>query len=667
MKDPWGRVESQAWPSDKPVWTRSVYGLTALVVCVGLWLQYQTWSPLQRYWLPTYLSARISPLFRAPVSAYRLMLVLHPDGITYLPQEDEVEPGSTKTSDGLSVPFALSDEARRQKKKLVLTPASPWKNALLSDTLRAVVYRGQTWMDWAERPLLFGGAALSLGLAVAIPKDRENLRIYKHGRRLRGAEEVTAAEFNRRNQSDGVAFLTLEPPKLAERLRGRDGSRVCIPRSIEDNHFLIMGDSGSGKSTLIRRLLTQIAERGETAIVYDPALEYTGQFYSPERGDIILNPLDERMPYWPIAEEVIRPAEALTLATALFPETDRDNPFFKLATGKTIAYLLNLKPTPQELLAWLSDEHELERRLKGTPLAAMIYEDAGPQRGGVLASLSMVADSLQLLPAKTPSRRILTIAKWAEEVPQGWAFLTSIPEARAQTQGLISMWLDMMILRLMNQGRRRSRPVWFVLDELASLNRLPQLPTAITQNRKSGNPVVLCFQGRSQLEAIYGHQAEVMFSQPSTKIFLKTSEPRAARWISDTLGDVEIERLRESRTHGQMPHPRESRSFQLEHEFRPLIMKEEITGLPKGHGFLKCGNLVVRMSFPYLKLPERHPAFVERKSALDGADGSPSATNPTKPSLPFGSTAAEERRTPPSKPNTKPDTDEDPEQTKFFK
>jgi hypothetical protein len=155
------------------------------------------------------------------------------------------------------------------------------------------------------------------------------------------------------------------------------------------------------------------------------------------------------MPYWPIADEVIRPAEALTLATALFPETDRDNLFFKLAAQKTIAYLLNLKPTPQELLSWLSDERELERRLKGTPLAAMIYENAGPQRGGVLASLSMVADSLSLLPAKTPSLPIFTVAKWAEEVPQGWAFLTSIPEAREQMQGLISMWLDMMILRLM--------------------------------------------------------------------------------------------------------------------------------------------------------------------------------------------------------------------------
>jgi type IV secretory pathway TraG/TraD family ATPase VirD4 len=122
----------------------------------------------------------------------------------------------------------------------------------------------------------------------------------------------------------------------------------------------------------------------------------------------------------------------------------------------------------------------------------MLYENAGPQRGGVLASLSMVADSLQLLPAKMPSLPIFTVAEWAKH-PTGWAFLTSIPEARQQMQGLIGMWLDMMILRLMNRGRRRSRPVWFVLDELASLHRLPQLHTAITQNRKSGNPVVLCF------------------------------------------------------------------------------------------------------------------------------------------------------------------------------
>ena len=49
-----------------------------------------------------------------------------------------------------------------------------------------------------------------------------------------------------------------------------------------------MGDTGTGKSALIRQLLLQVQERGETAIVYDPALEYTPQFFDPDRGDAIL-------------------------------------------------------------------------------------------------------------------------------------------------------------------------------------------------------------------------------------------------------------------------------------------------------------------------------------------------------------------------------------------
>ena len=93
-----------------------------------------------------------------------------------------------------------------------------------------------------------------------------------------------------------------------------------------------------------------------------------------------------------------------------------------------------------------------------------------------------------------------------------------------------------------------------MLDELASLQHLPQLKTAVTENRKSNNPMVLGFQGKAQVEALYGHVAEAMLSQPATKIFLKTSEPHASEWISKAIGEIEIERFRESRTVGRFPH-----------------------------------------------------------------------------------------------------------------
>ena len=74
--------------------------------------------------------------------------------------------------------------------------------------------------------------------------------------------------------------------------------------------------------------------------------------------------------------------------------------------------------------------------------------------------------------------------------------------------------------------------------------------------------MVLGFQGKAQVEALYGHVAEAMLSQPATKIFLRTSEPHAAKWISDTIGEVEIERMRESRSKGKYGQ----RSFGLERQ-----------------------------------------------------------------------------------------------------
>jgi hypothetical protein len=144
----------------------------------------------------------------------------------------------------------------------------------------------------------------------------------------------------------------------------------------------------------------------------------------------------------------------------------------------------------------------------------------------------MVADTLKLLPRESETSRRWSAESWARD-RRGWLFLTSTPETRTRLVPLTSLWLDMLVLRLMNRGQPGHRPVWFVLDELASLQRLPQLHTAVTENRKSNNPVVLGFQGRSQLETRYGHDAEAMLSQPATKIFLRTSEPHAAKWISE--------------------------------------------------------------------------------------------------------------------------------------
>ncbi len=406
-----------------------------------------------------------------------------------------------------------------------------------------------------------------------------------------------------------MSFINEEQTWTDKLFRKNESRWARVPRDREAMHFLIVGDSGTGKSAAIRQILSQVWERGEAAIVYDPAMEYLPQFYNEGRGDVILNPMDARCPFWSPGDEVPHEAEALTLAASLFPDQGRENRFFVEAPRKIFAHLLNLKPTPQELTYWMSNAEEIDKRVAGTELAAMIDRGAANQRSGVLGSLNMVADAFKLLPKESETKRRWNTVEWAQE-RKGWVFLTSKATMRERMRPLVSLWLDLLVLRLMNEESTK-RKTWFVLDELASLQRLPQLTTAVTENRKSNNPMVLGFQGKAQVEALYGHVAEAMLSQPATKIFLKTSEPHASEWISKAIGEIEIERFRESRTLGKFPRNSENQSRDVTRE--PLVMASEVAGLDPLHGYLKHGNLVLRMRFPYLELQGHAEKYIERK------------------------------------------------------
>ena len=178
-----------------------------------------------------------------------------------------------------------------------------------------------------------------------------------------------------------------------------------IPARKEAQHFQIMGDTGVGKTQLIMQILRQIRERGDSAIVYDPACEYVQRFYDQERGDIVLNPLDERCPYWGPAQEMASNAEADAIAASLYqPTTDNKDEFFHQTPAQIFAHLLKKGPTPHQLAEWMADGDTLEKLVAGTEMAFYIDRKAGPQRAGVLASLGLVAKSFRLLPEQRPER-----------------------------------------------------------------------------------------------------------------------------------------------------------------------------------------------------------------------------------------------------------------------
>jgi type IV secretory pathway TraG/TraD family ATPase VirD4 len=619
MATQWGRKETVIWPPHSPIYT---YGAVFLaLVCTGafLWARFTFGqSPLQQFYTPAYARTTASRLSKDRRDKFRLLYVGNGVIAGRLATEADVAEGSTHTPDGRSLPLVLSPAAAAQGFRVLYQGRElSYLDGSLHAYLRGTVFEGRGLRDIYGAPLLFGLVSLLVQLPFSISRDVKRRKEMKYGRRLKGPVMLSPKAFNKAVEGDGIGFKAAESDAL-----------MRIPKRAEAQHIEIIGDTGSGKTTLLMQLLRQIQEREEMAIVYDPACEFVQRFYDERRGDIILNPLDRRCPYWGPAEELRRKAEAKAIAASLYqPTSDKKGEFFTETPQKIFAHLLTFGPSPQDLVQWMSDPQEIDRRVANTELAQIIAKGAQQQRSGVLASLGLIADSLRMLPTRLQSETTWSATEWAE-TRKGWIFITSKATEREALRPLHSLWIDLLVLRLMSAPTDQQKPVWFVLDELASLQRLPQLHTAITENRKSRNPLVLGFQGKAQLEVIYGHMAEVMLSQPATKIFLKTTEPKAAEWVSNAIGKVEIERMKETHFDGS----RTGRNFSLDRQIEPLVMDSEISGLEDKHAFLKLGNNVARFSFLYTDLPKKAADFEPRTVEDDELDFDPKTLQARKPS-----------------------------------
>ncbi|HTF64417.1 MAG TPA: type IV secretion system DNA-binding domain-containing protein [Edaphobacter sp.] len=394
------------------------------------------------------------------------------------------------------------------------------------------------------------------------------------------------------------------------------------PRSIqlryadECQHIMCNGDTGTGKSTLLRQLMHYAADCGDAAIVLDSKVEFVPEFYDERRGDFILSPKDERCPWWSIGDEVSDETDAISVTRALYP-SHNNNPqaeWFETQATRISAYLLTYsqpRPTCADFGYWMAHPEEIDRRIEGSEYEHTLSKNSAPQRNGVLATLNLAGMSLRMMPAKRRGRRPFHVRNWCKQ-RQGWLFLPNTQDTREALRPLQSMWIDLLLLRLMSMGPRPDLPrVWIFLDELASLNTLPSLHTAITEMRSTGNPIVMAMQNLADLEMLYGKKSETIFSQTYTKFVLRTSDGRSAESLSKLAGDVELLRLRETHSHGPSVRGRNA-SFSTETVREPRVLPSQIGALQNLEGLLFQPGVVVPFHMHRLPVFQRAPRLIER-------------------------------------------------------
>jgi type IV conjugative transfer system coupling protein TraD len=374
--------------------------------------------------------------------------------------------------------------------------------------------------------------------------------------------------------------------------------KLPLVKHKETSHILITGTTGSGKTNAFHILLPQIRKRKNRAVILDITGDYVSRYYN-ETTDIILNPLDTRSKSWhPWIDchldshyDVLAESFIQTKVGARDPFWDNASRAVLKTALRKFAYQGNTDI--QKMITFLmnASDKEFEDFFQNTEAATFTFKNNEKTTNSIRSVLSSQIEALRQLES---TNQPFSLRDWVQKDTQlGWLFITARADQRQTLTPLISAWMDITINALMILSENQHRRLWFVIDELAALQKLPRLQAGLAEGRKYGGCLLVGFQSKPQLEEIYGRQGtEAMLDLFNTKVFFRCTEPSTQAWIAKVLGDKEEAEHQENISYGAHSM-RDGVSLSRHTRQKPLVMPSEFSQLND----LEC----------YVKLPGDYP------------------------------------------------------------
>jgi hypothetical protein len=444
-------------------------------------------------------------------------------------------------------------------------------------------------LQWAVGIAASGAAGYATGRLIAHPAPGNDG--YQRGAVLLDATRPGRSRVAR----DDAARVDLQPAAGSVRLAG-----VTLSSGDEGKHFKIIGTTGTGKSTAIAELLEGALRRGDRAVIADPDGGYLRRFHDAGRGDVILNPFDERAVRWDLFSEIERPYDVEQIARSLLPDhegSDRSwrayaRTFFTAVTRQAHAGGVRDVGELYRLLV-IADAGELRVLTGGTPAQPFLDEQNGRMFDSIRSVTSSAVSALEHVSEQRGPA--FSIREWTRRGPGKKGGVLFIPYSAGQIAALrsmISAWMRIAIFEAMDRPEGDQR-LWFVVDELDALGAIDGLKDASARLRKFGGRCVLGFQSIAQVAGTYGaSDAHTIVENCGNTLILRCSASEGggtARFASTLIGQREVVRISESRSRrpGTLLAS-VTRSEQLRTE--PAVMDSQIEQLPDLVGYLKCAT-----------------------------------------------------------------------------
>lgn len=388
-------------------------------------------------------------------------------------------------------------------------------------------------------------------------------------------------------------------------------------------NFLIHGTIGVGKSTLIRWLLDYIRRRGDRAIIWDSGGTFTETHYD-ERRDVVMNPHDERCPNWVLWRECTSTVDYDNLTEGLMPEEGESDPFW-MSSARTITAdtAMRMASDPdrsiEKFLTTLMSMglKDLREYLKNLPSANLVEEKIEKTAISIRSVVTNYAKSLRYLQGlDRDGRPEFSIREWMTDTryDSSWMFISTTARHRSAVRPLISMWLSLATLYLQSMGENPDRRVWFILDEVAALQKIPALAGTLAEARKFGGCFVIGIQNIPQLVTIYGQQmARTIFDLLNTRAYGRNPSAEVAKIVEEDLGPQRRREAREQNSYG-LDQVRDGVSISKDKVRESVVDYEQVMRLPNLSFYMRLpGEFpVVKLKLKYRQQRKYHPALMER-------------------------------------------------------
>lgn len=403
---------------------------------------------------------------------------------------------------------------------------------------------------------------------------------------------------------------TASPMAIGMRLRlTRKASKIKIGnlpliKGTETRHILVSGGTGSGKTNCFHRILPEIRKQKQRAVVVDSTGEFVAKYYR-EGKDVLLNPFDQRSPQWHPWCECHDSFDFKALVQSFIPSTfQEDESFWRKAAQEVFNALLQIKAQEKRIssltrLLFHSPLHILYDALKETKAGPFLDPSSEKTAGSVRAVAASYLECLELFPdTDTP----FSIRDWVcNRKDDSWLFLTCTMSQRASMLPLLSGWFSIAMRSLLLMPPDHNRRLWFIADELPSLNRLKDLETCLTESRKYGGCALLAIQSPSQIEMIYGRDlARIIIGNCATRIAFTERDPEIAERISKSFGNKEIRELQEGISYGAH-EMRDGVNLSMQKRVSPVVTPTDIQSLNTNEAYIRLpGNFpVIKMKLKY--------------------------------------------------------------------